>query len=82
MDLTSIIDVLRRNPKGVRFVELVKYCTHFFGPPRQRGTSHVVYKKPWKGDPRIILQNDKGMAKPYQVRQVIKAFERLLENDY
>jgi hypothetical protein len=32
---------------------------------------------PWKGDPRVNIQNDKGMAKPYQVRQVLTAIERL-----
>jgi hypothetical protein len=31
----------------------------------------------WKGDPRVNIQNDKGMAKPYQVRQVLRAIERL-----
>ncbi len=29
------------------------------------------------GDPRVNIQNDKGMAKAYQVRQVLKAIERL-----
>jgi len=32
---------------------------------------------PWQGDPRVNIQNDKGMAKAYQVRQVLKAIERL-----
>jgi len=32
---------------------------------------------PWSGDPRVNIQNDKGMAKIYQVRQVLKAIERL-----
>jgi hypothetical protein len=31
----------------------------------------------WQGDPRVNIQNDKGMAKVYQVRQVLKAVERL-----
>ena len=81
MDIQSTVDTLRSNPKGVRFTDLVKICGYFFGTPRQRGTGHVVYKKPWKGDPRINLQNAKGMAKAYQVRQVIKALEKLREYD-
>jgi len=32
---------------------------------------------PWAGDPRINIQNDKGKAKAYQVRQVLAAIERL-----
>jgi hypothetical protein len=32
---------------------------------------------PWAGDPRVNIQNDKGMAKAYQVKQVLKAIERL-----
>ena len=48
-----------------------------FGEPRQRGTSHRVYRTPWPGDPRVNIQNDKGKAKPYQVRQAVKAIEKL-----
>jgi len=32
---------------------------------------------PWEGDPRVNIQNAKGMAKAYQIRQVLKAIERL-----
>ena len=32
-------------------------------------------------DPRINIQNDKGKAKDYQVKQVLKAIE-MLEADY
>ncbi|MEI6371653.1 MAG: hypothetical protein WCO49_18400 [Nostocales cyanobacterium ELA608] len=28
---------------------------------------------PWGGDPRVNIQNDKGKAKRYQVRQVLDA---------
>ena len=43
----------------------------------QSGSSHRIYKTPWEGDPRVNIQNAKGMAKAYQVRQVLKAIERL-----
>ncbi len=77
MDIGSAIQTLRSNPQGVRFSELVEICDRFFGEPRQRGTSHRVYRTPWPGDPRVNIQNDRGMAKAYQVRQVIKALEKL-----
>lgn len=74
---TEILQRLRANPRGVRFAELAAICDRFFGEPRQRGTSHRVYRMPWPGDPRVNIQNDRGRAKPYQVRQVIRAIERL-----
>ncbi len=80
MELSTSIEELRSNPKGVRFEDLARVCDYFFGEPRQRGTSHRVYRTPWPGDPRVNIQNDKGLAKPYQVRQVIKALEKLQEN--
>jgi len=52
-------------------------CDSLFGEARQKSSSHRIYKTPWQGDPRVNIQNDKGMAKTYQVRQVLKAIERL-----
>ena len=75
------LNALRRNPKGVRFSDLCRVCDEHFGEPRQRGTSHRVYRTPWPGDPRVNIQNDKGMAKAYQVRQVIRAIEKLEGQD-
>jgi hypothetical protein len=60
--------------------DLLAVCVHFFGPPRQSGTSHAVFKTPWPGDPRVNIQRSRsGEAKPYQVRQVLKAIEKLNE---
>ena len=80
MQRSFSIEELRSNPKGVRFEDLARVCDFFFGEPRQQGTSHWVYRTPWPGDPRVNIQNDKGLAKPYQVRQVIKALEKLQKN--
>ena len=77
MSIEDTIRSLRSNPKGVRFSELAAICDQFFGTPRQSGSSHRVYRMPWPGDPRVNIQNDRGMAKAYQVRQVIKALEML-----
>ncbi len=68
---------MRRNPKGVRFSDLCHVCEAYFGEPRQRGSSHRVYRTPWSGDPRVNIQEDKGFAKAYQVRQVLRAVEKL-----
>lgn len=65
------------HPKAVKYSDLCKVCNHYFGDPRQVASSHRVYKTPWQGDPRVNIQNDKGMAKAYQVKQVLKAIERL-----
>jgi len=82
--VASIDDILakmKQNPKGVRFNDLSKVCDHYFGQPRSRGTSHRVYRTPWQGDPRVNIQNAKGKAKPYQVRQVLWAIERFEKED-
>jgi hypothetical protein len=78
--MTRIADIvarMRANPKGVRFADLQRVCEAYFGVPRHRGTSHCVYRTPWPGDPRVNIQSDKGgMAKAYQVRQVLRAIEK------
>jgi hypothetical protein len=33
------------------------------------------------GDPRVNIQNNKGLGKVYQVKQVLKAIERLEVED-
>jgi hypothetical protein len=81
LKLADIITDMKHNPKGIRFQDLCKVCDHYFGKARQTGSSHRVYKTPWIGDPRVNIQNDKGMAKAYQVRQVLKAIERLEEQE-
>jgi hypothetical protein len=75
--IDDILAQMRLNPKDVRFNDLCMICDHFFGTPRQSGSSHRIYKTPWQGDPRINVQNYKGKAKAYQVKQVLLAIERL-----
>jgi len=75
--MEDLLANMRQNPKGIRFSDLCKVCDYYFGEARQAGSSHRVYKTPWLGDPRVNIQNDKGMAKAYQVKQVLKAIERL-----
>ena len=75
--IKEILATMRRNPKGVSFSDLCKVCDHYFGEARQTGSSHRIYKTLWQGDPRVNIQDDKGMAKAYQIKQVLKAIERL-----
>jgi len=68
---------MKHNPKEVRFNDLSKVCEYYFGKPRTSGSSHIVYRTPWPGDPRVNIQDAGGKAKAYQVRQVLWAIERL-----
>lgn len=73
----KILEQMRREPGNVRFGDLRKLCEAWFGKSRQSGSSHTVFKTPWAGDPRINIQNDRGKAKAYQVRQVLLAIDKL-----
>lgn len=79
--VANIVRKARDSPETVRFRDLVKVCDAYFGAPRQAGTSHRVYRTPWPGDPRVNIQDDNGMAKRYQVRQVLSALEKLEAQD-
>ena len=94
-DIMALIQELRQNPKGIRFSRLARICDHYFGPPRRRGTSHSPRRytgnpvpiKCHLGEPRVNIPRGqdprvqgRGLAKDYQVRQVIKALE-MLENE-
>jgi hypothetical protein len=64
--IKKIEEKIRKNPKNVSFSDLSKCCEHYFGEPRNKGTSHHIYKTPWQGDPRANIQKNKnGKAKPY-----------------
>lgn len=77
---SSIEDILAQMenaPQNCRFQDVVKVAKKYFGEPRKDGGSHVVFKTPWLGDPRVNLQDDHGKAKRYQVVQLLKAIQRL-----
>jgi len=77
----DIVKRMKRNANGIVFSDLCKVCDSYFGKARQSGTSHRIYKMPWLGDPRVNIQNSKGKAKPYQVKQVLLAIDRLEKDD-
>ena len=74
--VAKVVAAMRANPRNVRYAELAKVCEHYFGPPRNSGGSHTVFRTPWPGDPRVNIQNDKGKAEPYQVRKVLAAIDK------
>lgn len=76
MKLEDVIEKLENEKRKIRFAYLARVCQENFGNPRIKG-SHHIFKTPWKGDPRINLQEVKGYAKPYQVEQVIEALQKL-----
>jgi len=77
----KIVEEMKAAPKGLRYSELQKVCEFYFGKARQSGSSHCIYKTPWSGDPRVNIQNSKGKAKPYQVKQVLLAIEQIEVNN-
>jgi predicted RNA binding protein YcfA (HicA-like mRNA interferase family) len=78
--MDRLLEQIRQNPRNVRLDDLRKLCDWYLGEPRQRG-SHLIYRTPWPGQPLVNIQPTRGMAKLYQVRQVLSAIERLEEND-
>jgi len=75
--ISELVKAMRSNPRNVNFSDLCKVCEYYFGKARQEGTSHRIYKTPWLGDPRVNIQDSNGGAKVYQVRQVLKAIDKL-----
>jgi len=73
----KILAALRNSQTNVRYADLSKVCTHYFGKPRQERTSHAKFETPWGGEPYVNIQNKSGQAKPYQVKQVLAAIDRL-----
>jgi len=78
--IDKTVAAMRNAPQNISYHDLRSVCVHFFGEPRQSGTSHAVFKTPWPGDPRVNIQKSKdGSAKPYQVRQALKAIAKVQE---
>jgi len=76
-NIDKILEKMRLSPFSVRFRDVCTVCDSYFGQPRQKGTSHRIYKVNWVYPPLINIQNFKGNAKEYQVRQVLNAIEKL-----
>lgn len=67
--------IIRKRNVNIRFSDLCYFVEHLGFECRQKGTSHAVYSMDGV-DEIINLQERDGMAKPYQVRQVIKIVKK------
>lgn len=65
--MSKILEEMKSNLKGARLKNFKEVCEHYFGKPRQSGSSHCIYKTPWPSDPCVNIQDKKGKTKPYQV---------------
>jgi len=75
IDIDTLIIELEEKEKNTKFSRLISICEEMFGGRRISG-GHHIFKTPWQGDARINLQKVGNMAKPYQVRQVIRCLRR------
>lgn len=64
--IDKVLGQMKREPANVRFGDLHKVCEAHFGKPRNSGSSHLIFKTPWPGDPSVNIQNDKGKAKVFR----------------
>lgn len=74
----ELLELARDHPAGLRFRELIRLAACYgFEPARQRG-SHVVLVAEGILRP-LVVQDAKGRAKAYQVRQLVQAIDRMEE---
>ena len=75
MNLRKLLHHILSNPTNVRFDEMVHLVEAFgFHLTRVKGSHHVFVRS---GVLELVnLQNVKGQAKPYQVRQFLKLVEQ------
>ena len=70
----KLLSRIQDNPQNVRFEDICKLAEAFGFEYKGGKGSHEVYTK--KGVIEILnLQNVKGFAKPYQVKQFLKMIE-------
>ena len=75
MNSRKLLQKALDSPQSLRFSEVLKLAEAFgFQLDRISGSHHILK---CSAIPEILnLQNVRGMAKPYQVRQLIKLVER------
>jgi len=70
--IENLFKDVSENQKNVRFNDLVRLVTAFgFKHLRTKG-DHQVFRHPKAPNEPLNLQDRKGEAKPYQVRQFLK----------
>jgi len=75
MNVDKILKKAKNNPQNIRFTEMKKLIEAFGYRYRGGKGSHCVYKH--DGIIEIMnLQEEKGMAKVYQVKDFLKVLEK------
>ena len=80
--IEKLIETARVSPGSLRFRELCALCRHFGMKLRKTKGSHRVYKR--EDPPRFTLsvQDNDGLAKPYQVKQLLDKVRELSLHDF
>jgi hypothetical protein len=72
--VTDILEAAQRNPSGIRLADLVRLLESLGFEHRRTSGSHRIFRA--AGLPLVNLQDDGGgMAKAYQVRQVLRLID-------
>ncbi|MDX2042023.1 MAG: hypothetical protein SF097_12275 [Acidobacteriota bacterium] len=83
--IDKLLQKVKNSPNNLRFEEICHLAESYgWIFQRQDGTSHAVYLHPALGNSVGALMNfqsKKGMAKRYQVKQLLDAIELLGELD-
>ena len=74
VSIDEAIAALEAAGANIRFRQLLRLCAQFFGEPRIRG-SHHIFTHPDISE-LLNLQEVRGEAKPYQIRQFLRLVER------
>jgi len=69
----KLLEKARRSPQNLSYKDFeTLLAQHGYFKERQTG-SHAMWKRP--GLPRLCIQDDKGKAKKYQVKQFLEAID-------
>lgn len=67
----KLLKKARENPKNLKFSELCRICELVGMKARKPVGSHHPYKRSRPPIHTITIQNNNGMAKKYQIKQVL-----------
>jgi len=75
MNKRKLLKKVLASPKNIRFAEMATLVEGFGFQLARVSGSHHIFERP--DVPEVVnLQNRKGKAKPYQVRQFLKLVEQ------
>jgi len=74
----KLLEAIRNNPAGVGFEDLCNCAEHFDFELVRTSGSHKIFRHPGPPPQMLDLQpRADGKAKPYQVKQFLKAYDVL-----